>query len=182
MLVPRFLPGKERRDEAARVPHAADLEGPERPTQLFGPAEGDLIAELFLGINDILDLDPSGTMSADELFISLGLRSLAAHDPQAASSFISPQPAVDRAPVHSPLDGDLRDRPTVADDRQHRLVPLFSHAHVPHERHCDQSAEVAGTPQPKLCDPSAEGLWRRVTRISTQPWCPQQDSNLQPWD
>ncbi len=41
---------------------------------------------------------------------------------------------------------------------QDGLVPLLSHAHLPHARERDKPAEVAVTLQPKVCDPSAEGL------------------------
>jgi hypothetical protein len=77
------------------------------------------------------------------------------------------QPPVHRAPIHSPLGGHLRDGSALADDPQDRLIPLFSHAHLPHERDCDQSADLAGTHQPKVCDTSAEVLSRRVNRTST---------------
>src|SRR6266581_464794 len=48
-------------------------------------------------------------------------------------------------------------RPTVANYRQDRLVSLLSHAHLPHARERDKSAEVAVTHQPKaFWDLSAE--------------------------
>src|SRR6266851_6201341 len=50
---------------------------------------------------------------------------------------------------------------------QDRLVPLLSHAHLPHARERDKSAEVAVTHQPKVCDPSAEGLLGHVSRTCT---------------
>jgi len=43
-------------------------------------------------------------------------------------------------------------------DFGHRPVPLFSHAHLPHARERDKSAEVGVTHQPKVCNPLAEGL------------------------
>jgi hypothetical protein len=49
-------------------------------------------------------------------------------------------------------------RPTIGDNRANRVVPLLSHAHLPHCRERDKSAEVAVTHQPKVCNPSAEGL------------------------
>lgn len=71
---------------AARLAITEGLPGPHQPLTEEARA---LVAELFLGINDLLDLDPSGTMSADELFISLGLRSLAARDPQASHNSVA---------------------------------------------------------------------------------------------
>jgi len=71
---------------AARLAIIDGLPGPPQPLTEEGTA---LVAELFLGINDVLNLDPSGTMSADELLISLGLRSLAARDPQASHNSVA---------------------------------------------------------------------------------------------
>src|SRR6266849_9171595 len=65
---------------------------------------------------------------------------------------------------------------------QDRLVPLLSHAHLPHARERDKSAEVAVTHQPKVCNPSAEGLWGRVSRTCTTGWCSRRESNPEPWD
>src|ERR1022692_1508971 len=64
------------------------------------------------------------------------------------------------APCADPLaTGDhAGDGPTLADGRQLCLVPLLSHAHVPHARDCDQSADAVGTSQPKV---------RRVNRTIT---------------
>ena len=87
--------------------------------------------------------------------------------PFEASRLISRQPAMHRAPIHSPLESHVGYGPTLADARQHCLVPLLSHAHVPHGRDCDQSAEAVATSQSKVCDTSAEALRRRVNRTST---------------
>ena len=65
----------------------------------------------------------------------------------------------------------LAHRPTVGDDRQNCLAPLLSHAHLPHARERDKSAEVAVTHQPKVCDTSADGLLGRVSRTCTASWC-----------
>src|SRR5712691_11351174 len=53
-------------------------------------------------------------------------------------------------------------RPTVANYRQDRLVPLLSHAHLPHARERDKSAEVGVTHQPTVCNPSTEGAFCRL--------------------
>jgi hypothetical protein len=100
--------------------------------------------------------------------------------PFQASCLISRQPAMHRAPVHSPLESHVGDAPTLADDRQHCRVPLLSHAHVPHARDCDQSAEAVGTSQPKVCDTSAEALQRRVNRTFTVSPSRRGDSNSRP--
>ena len=72
--------------------------------------------------------------------------------------------------------------PTVANYSQDRLVPLLSHAHLPHARERDKSAEVGVTHQPKVCNPSAEGLLRPISRTCTRRWLGRKDSNLQPSD
>ena len=38
-------------------------------------------------------------------------------------------------------------------------LPVERQFHLPHARERDKSAEVVVTHQPKVCDPSAEGLW-----------------------
>ena len=96
-------------------------------------------------------------------------------------SLISPQPAMHRPPVHAPLETHFRDRAALAEDRQDCLIPLLSHAHVPHGRDCGQSAGAVGTRQPKVCDTSAERLQRRFTRTNTVKRWAGQDSNLGPW-
>src|SRR5216683_3329487 len=83
-------------------------------------------------------------------------------------AFVARQPTVHRPPRDAPIPGHLAHRPTVADYRQDRPVPLLSHAHLPHARERDKSAEVAVTHQPKVCDPSAEGLLGHVSRTCTQ--------------
>src|SRR6266568_3524551 len=82
-------------------------------------------------------------------------------------AFAARQPTVHRPPRNAPIPGHLVDRPTVPNYRQDRLVPLLSHAHLPHARERDKSAEVAVTHQPKVCDPSAEGLLGPVRRTCT---------------
>src|ERR1700736_209644 len=82
-------------------------------------------------------------------------------------AFIARQPPVHRSPRHTPVCGHLVHCPTVANYCQDRLVPLLSHAHLPHARERDKSAEVGVTHQPKVCNPSAEGLWGRVSRTCT---------------
>src|SRR5437588_10447166 len=97
-------------------------------------------------------------------------------------AFVASQPTVHRPPRDAPIPGHFAYRPTVADYRQHRLVPLLSHAHLPHARERDKSAEVVVTHQPTVCDTSAEGLLRPVSRTSTAYWCSRRESNPEPWD
>src|SRR5260370_31273074 len=92
-------------------------------------------------------------------------------------ALITGQPSVHRSPRHAPVCGHLAHCPTVANYCQDRLVPLLSHAHLPHARERDKSPEVGVTHQPKVCNPSAEGLWGRVTRTCTMIWCRRGDSN-----
>src|SRR5216684_1816474 len=82
-------------------------------------------------------------------------------------AFVARQPPVHRPPRDAPVPGHLVHRPTIANYRQHRLVPLLSHAHLPHAWERDKSAEVAVTHQPKVCDTSAEGLLGPVSRTCT---------------
>src|SRR5487761_168780 len=82
-------------------------------------------------------------------------------------ALIAHQPPVHRSPRHAPVCGHLAHRPTVANYCQDRLVPLLSHAHLPHARERDKSAEVGVTHQPKVCNPSAEGLLRPISRTCT---------------
>src|SRR5690348_8445049 len=85
-----------------------------------------------------------------------------------AAAFVSRQPAVKRPPRDLPLAGHLAYRPTVSQYSLDRFVPLLSHAHLPHARESDKSAEVAVTHHPKFCDTSAEGLLGRFSRTCTQ--------------
>src|ERR1700680_3296432 len=89
-------------------------------------------------------------------------------------ALIARQPPMHRSPRHAPVCGHLAHCPTFADYRQHRLVPLLSHAHLPHARERDKSAEVGVTHQPKVCNPSAEGLLGPVSRTSTRILAPEQ--------
>src|SRR6266567_4088241 len=74
-------------------------------------------------------------------------------------ALIAHQPPVHRSPRHAPVCGHLAHGPTVANYCQDRLVPLLSHAHLPHARERDKSAEVGVTYQPKaFWDLSAELL------------------------
>src|SRR2546425_10802416 len=95
-------------------------------------------------------------------------------------AFVARQPTVHRPPRDAPIPGHFAHRPTVANYRQNRLVPLLSHAHLPHARERDKSAEVAVTNQPKVCDPSAEGLLGPVSRTCTPSWLRARDSNPEP--
>src|SRR5260370_33585256 len=84
-----------------------------------------------------------------------------------AAAFVARQPAVKRPPRDLPLAGHLAYRPTVGEHPLDRFVPLLSHAHLPHARERDKSAEVAVTHHPKVCDTSADGLLRRLSRTCT---------------
>src|SRR5438067_7459913 len=83
-------------------------------------------------------------------------------------AFVARQPTVHRPRRDAPVPGNLAHRPTVANYRQDRLVPLLSHAHLPHARERDKSAEVAVTHQPKVCDASGEGPLGPITRTCTR--------------
>src|SRR5207253_62139 len=87
-----------------------------------------------------------------------------------ALALVSRQPSMDRPPVEVPLRSDLAHGATLADDTQHCLIPLFSHAQLPHGRDCDESTEPGETDQPKVWDASAEGLSGRVNRTTTRDW------------
>ena len=69
--------------------------------------------------------------------------------PLQALSLVVSQPTVHRASTDAPVACHLAHRPTVRNDRQDCFVPLLSHAHLPHARERDKSAEVAVTNQPK---------------------------------
>src|SRR5258708_18992345 len=87
-------------------------------------------------------------------------------------------PAAPRVPSPEP-SSITKHRPITANDP---LVPLFRHAHLPHARERDKSAEVGVTHQPKVCDTSAEGLLGPVSRTCTRFWCSRRESNPEPWD
>src|SRR6266568_1010936 len=97
-------------------------------------------------------------------------------------ALVARQPPVHRSPRHAPVCSHLAHCPTVANYRQDRLVPLLSHAHLPHARERDKSTEVGVTHQPKVCNPSAEGLLGPVSRTCTTSWCSRRESNPEPWD
>src|SRR5712692_4381379 len=92
-------------------------------------------------------------------------------------AFVARQPTVHRPPGDAPILGHLAHSPTFANYRQDRLVPLLSHAHLPHARERDKSAEVAVTHQPKVCDASGEGHLGPITRTCTENWLRDRDSN-----
>jgi len=68
-------------------------------------------------------------------------------------SLIPSQPRMQRLPAHPPLPSHLSDRPTLADHRENRLIPLLGHAHLPHAKgvstisrsSCQGSAEDVST-------------------------------------
>src|SRR5919108_4237109 len=97
--------------------------------------------------------------------------------PFEALSFVSAEPTVQRPPRDTPLAGHIAHRPSVGEHSLDRFVPLLSHAHLPHARESDKSAEVAVTHQPKVCDTSADGLLGRVSRTCTEKWLRDRDSN-----
>src|SRR5437660_11052132 len=78
-------------------------------------------------------------------------------------ALITQQPPVHRSPGHAPVGSHLAHCPTIANYCQDRLVPLLSHAHLPHPRERDKSAEVGVTHQPKPWAAAAEGLWGPIT-------------------
>src|SRR5438477_3226663 len=82
-------------------------------------------------------------------------------------TLITQQPPVHRSPGHTPVGSHLAHCPTIANYCQDRLVPLLSHAHLPHARERDKSAEVGVTHQPKACDASGEGLLGPISRTCT---------------
>jgi hypothetical protein len=82
-------------------------------------------------------------------------------------TFIPRQPSVQRLATHAPVPRHLGHHPTISNHCQDRLVSLLSHAHFPHARERDKSAEVGVTHQPKVCNPSAEGLLRPISRTCT---------------
>src|SRR6266566_6958614 len=84
----------------------------------------------------------------------------------ALSPLGSQLPAVHRPRTDAPVGCHLPHRPTIGDDRQDCLVPLLRHAQLPHARERDKSAEVVVTNQPKVCNASAEGLMRPVSRAT----------------
>jgi class 3 adenylate cyclase len=86
------------------------------------------------------------------------------HQPLKASGLIAGQPGVQRLPRHPHLLGDLRNRQPIADHRQHGLIPLLSHAQLPHPGSVkDQPKQLSSIsrntvrhhPKPK-CQTSAE--------------------------
>src|SRR5713101_8026105 len=64
-------------------------------------------------------------------------------------ALIARQPSVHRSSRHAPVSAHLAHCPTVAYYCQDRLVPLLSHAHLPHAWERDKSAEAGVTHQPK---------------------------------
>src|SRR5438874_6578052 len=100
--------------------------------------------------------------------------------PFQAVALVAGQPAVHGSPRDTPLAGHLTHRPTVGEHSLDCLISLLSHAHLPHARERDKSAEVAVTHQPKVCDTSADGLLGRVSRTCTIRWCRRGDSNPGP--
>src|SRR5712691_5887481 len=95
-------------------------------------------------------------------------------------ALIAHQPPVHGSPGHATVGSHLAHCPTVAYHRQDRLIPLLSHAHLPHAPERDKSAEVGVTHQPKVCNPSAEGLLGPVSRTCTRFWLRTRDSNPEP--
>ena len=62
---------------------------------------------------------------------------------------VSREPAMHCLSADSPIVCHLGHRTTFRNYRQDRLVPLLSHAHLPHARECQESAEVGVRHHPK---------------------------------
>ena len=80
------------------------------------------------------------------------------------------------------LCNDLTDRQPVTDHRQHGLIPLLSHAQLPHSKECQGSAEVTVKHQPKHCQASPEGETSSINRGHTGLMWGGRGSNPRPTD
>jgi len=94
--------------------------------------------------------------------------------------FVARQPRVHRLPADTPVARYLGNRPPFRNHRHDRLVPLLSHAHLPHARECQASAGTPVRHQPKPRQPSGGTLLSCFSRISTQEWLRSGDSNPEP--
>ncbi len=82
--------------------------------------------------------------------------------------FILGQPRMQRLARHTPPGRHLRHRATLGDHRQHRLIPLLTHTHLPHRNECQGPTEAAVKHQPKQCQPSTDTQTLGVSRSNTR--------------
>ncbi len=103
-------------------------------------------------------------------------------------SRIPRQPRMQRLPAHPHLAGHLRDRQTILDHRQNRLIPLLSHAQLPkHHRapsastydetttatnRCQESTETVSTISRDTVKPQASRKRHHSTETTQKPRCP----------
>ncbi len=64
------------------------------------------------------------------------------------AGFVLRQPRMQRLTRHPQPGRHLRHRAPLGDHRQHRLIPLLAHTHLPHGNECQESAETAVKHQP----------------------------------
>ena len=81
-----------------------------------------------------------------------------------------------------PLLGDLTNRQPLADDRQHGLIPLLSHAQLLHAKECQGSTEATVKHQPKHCQGSPEAKMSSINRGHTRFQWGGRGSNPRPTD
>ena len=87
--------------------------------------------------------------------------------PLQPARLIPGQPGMHALPGNTPPASHLSHRAALADHRQDSLIPLLSHAQLPHARECQGSAEAAVKDQPKHCQPSAGGRMPSISRPNT---------------
>ena len=102
--------------------------------------------------------------------------------PLQATRLIPGQPRMHRLPGHTPPARYRTDRAALADHRQDSLIPLLRHAHLPHERECQGSAEATASYQPEHCQASADGQMSGISRGNTKHGCAARDLNPEPAD
>jgi hypothetical protein len=91
--------------------------------------------------------------------------------PLKALRLIASQPSVQRLPRHPHFLGDLRNRQTITN---HGLIPLLSHAQLPHLKECQGSAETAVKDQPKHSHASPGTEMSNISRGHTPTSVPRQ--------
>ena len=90
------------------------------------------------------------------------------HQPFQTLSLIPRPPGMHRLPRHPGLLRSLRHTQPVGDHRQHGLIPLLSHAHLPHGIERQGSTGATVKHQPKQCHPSTEAKTSNISRSHTQ--------------